>query len=82
MRRAALALWLLSAPALAAPAEPQAGPQIARLEVEIVNLSGALEEASAAGQVERVTELGAAYTRAEADLEALMLQWEELLVSD
>ncbi|MCC6905429.1 MAG: ABC-F family ATP-binding cassette domain-containing protein [Anaerolineae bacterium] len=60
----------------------QVEEQIARLEVEIVNLSGALEEASAAGQVERVTELGAAYTRTEADLEALMLQWEELLVSD
>jgi ATP-binding cassette subfamily F protein 3 len=50
------------------------------LEVEMVNLTGALEAASAAGNVEEVTQLGAAYRDVEAELDALMLKWETLLI--
>ncbi len=51
MRRAALALWLLSAPALAAPAEPLAAPQIARLEVGIFCALQAMDRMPAPGTV-------------------------------
>jgi hypothetical protein len=36
-------------------------------------------EASAAGNIERVRQLGEAYNRAEADLHAAMVEWERLL---
>jgi len=52
--------------------------EINRLEVELVNLSGALEAASAAGDVGEVARLGEAYSRAEVDLDALMREWETL----
>jgi ATP-binding cassette subfamily F protein 3 len=52
--------------------------EINRLEVELVNLSGALESASAAGDVDEVARLGEAYSQAESDLETLMLEWEAL----
>ncbi|MBN1123164.1 MAG: ABC-F family ATP-binding cassette domain-containing protein [Anaerolineae bacterium] len=52
--------------------------EINRLEVELVNLSGALESASAAGDVDEVARLGEAYSQAESDLDTLMLEWEAL----
>jgi ATP-binding cassette subfamily F protein 3 len=52
--------------------------EINRLEVELVNLSGALEAASAAGDVDKVARLGEAYSQAESDLETLILEWETL----
>ncbi len=52
---------------------------IHRLEIELVNLSGALEAASSAGDVVEVTRLGGQYTRIEAELDALMGEWESLL---
>jgi ATP-binding cassette subfamily F protein 3 len=54
--------------------------EINRLEVELVNLSGALEAASAAGDVDEVARLGEAYRQAEADLDTLMQEWEALAV--
>lgn len=50
------------------------------LEIEMVNLTGALEAASAKGDVAEVTRLGEQYTRTEAELETLMNEWEDLLV--
>jgi hypothetical protein len=47
----------------------------------MVNLTGALESASAAGNVSEVARLGTAYTGAEAELNALMTEWEDLLVA-
>ncbi len=49
------------------------------LEVRLVNLSGELGEASAAGAVERVRELGEAYTAAETKLNAALEEWEHLM---
>ncbi len=54
--------------------------QIHRLEVEMVNLTGALEEASSNGNVAEVARLGEAYSRTEAQLNGLMGEWETLLV--
>lgn len=52
---------------------------INELEVKLVNLSGELGEASSAGQVDRVRELGEAYTQAEDQLNAALSEWEALL---
>ena len=52
---------------------------INELEVRLVNLSGELGEASAAGEVERVRALGEAYTAAEAELNAALEEWEHLM---
>lgn len=49
------------------------------LEVRLVNLSGELGDASAAGEVDRVRELGEAYTTAEAELNAALEEWEYLM---
>jgi ATP-binding cassette subfamily F protein 3 len=49
------------------------------LEVRLVNLSGELGDASAAGEVDRVRELGEAYTAAEAELNAALEEWEYLM---
>ncbi len=54
---------------------------IHRLEIDLVNLSGALEVASAAGQVEEVASLGQQYAETEAKLAALMDEWEMLIAS-
>jgi ATP-binding cassette subfamily F protein 3 len=53
--------------------------EIHKLEMQLVQLSGDLGAASEAGQVDRVRELGAAYAAAQAELDAKMLEWEELL---
>jgi ATP-binding cassette subfamily F protein 3 len=55
--------------------------RIDKLEVELVNLRGALESASQAGRVDEVTELGMAYSQAERDLDALLEEWETLVVA-
>jgi ATP-binding cassette subfamily F protein 3 len=57
----------------------QVEDRIHYLEVELVNLSGALEEASASGNVAEVIQLGSAYTSAEDELNTLMEEWEVLL---
>jgi ATP-binding cassette subfamily F protein 3 len=51
------------------------------LEISLVNLSGELEEATQAGDMNRVSKAGAAYSQAEADLNILLAEW-ETLVSD
>ena len=56
--------------------------RIEALEVKLVDLSGAIGEASAAGDAGSVHDLGQQYTQAEADLEAAMLEWEDLLAQD
>ncbi len=53
--------------------------EIHRLEMQLVQLSGDLGEASEAGQVDRVRELGEAYTAAQSELDAKMQEWETLL---
>jgi len=55
--------------------------QIHKLELQLVQLSGDLGAASQAGQVDKVRELGAAYTSAQAELDAKMSEWEELLAT-
>ncbi len=57
----------------------QVEQRIHELEIRLVNLSGELGEASAAGAVERVADLGAAYNIIEADLNAALEEWELLL---
>ncbi len=54
--------------------------RIEELEIRLVDLSGAIGEASGAGDAGRVAELGEEYARTEADLEAAMQEWEDLLV--
>jgi len=81
-------------PAPATPAQPARQPMSAYernrrlaqveklindLEVRLVNLSGELGDASAAGEVDRVRELGEAYTTAEAELNAALEEWEYLM---
>ncbi|MCC7209374.1 MAG: ABC-F family ATP-binding cassette domain-containing protein [Anaerolineae bacterium] len=51
------------------------------LEVRMVEISGELEAASGAGQVDRVRELGEAYTATQAEIDARMEEWETLLAS-
>ncbi|MEP7288812.1 MAG: ABC-F family ATP-binding cassette domain-containing protein [Chloroflexota bacterium] len=53
--------------------------QIHALELKLVELSGDLGAASEAGKVDQVRELGEAYAAAEAELEAMMNEWETLL---
>jgi ATP-binding cassette, subfamily F, member 3 len=52
---------------------------ISKLEMRLVELSGELEAASAAGKVDRVRQLGDQYTAAQAELEQRMQEWEDLL---
>jgi len=56
--------------------------QIHRLEVQLVDLSGELGEASAAGAVDRVRALGEIYADTEGKLDHAMQEWETLLESD
>lgn len=51
---------------------------IHQLEQQISQLSDDLESASAAGQVNRVRELSAAYNQTQAELDARMIEWEQL----
>ncbi|MBN2471454.1 MAG: ABC-F family ATP-binding cassette domain-containing protein, partial [Anaerolineae bacterium] len=55
---------------------------IEKLEVRLVNLSGDIGEASAAGNADRVHRLGEDYARTERELEAALEEWEALLVED
>ncbi len=55
---------------------------IHKLEIDLVNLSGALEVASAAGNVGEVTGLGESYAWTEKELDRLMEEWETLQLSD
>ncbi|MFC1960128.1 ribosomal protection-like ABC-F family protein [Chloroflexota bacterium] len=50
------------------------------LEVKLVNLSGEIGAASAAGDAFLVQELGVDYNRTESDLESALAEWESLLV--
>jgi hypothetical protein len=52
---------------------------IQTLEVQLVQLSGDLGAASAAGQVDRVRVLGESYTATQSQLDAKMVEWESLL---
>jgi ATP-binding cassette subfamily F protein 3 len=52
--------------------------EIQRLEGELAALTGALETASANGNVTEVTRLGETYRRIEAALNAHMIEWEDL----
>lgn len=56
--------------------------RIEALEVRLVDLSGAIGEASAAGDAARVHNLGQDYARAEQELEAALAEWEALMVED
>ncbi|GAB4470560.1 MAG: ABC-F family ATP-binding cassette domain-containing protein [Anaerolineae bacterium] len=56
--------------------------RIHQTEINLVNLSGAIEQASAAGDVEQVSRLGRDYSRAEAELAELMARWESLLAGE
>jgi ATP-binding cassette subfamily F protein 3 len=83
------------APTASAPAKPKPSmsprerekrtaaieDQIHKLEVKLVELSGDLGVASQKGEVDKVRELGEAYTAAQAELEAKMNEWETLLES-
>jgi len=51
---------------------------IAHLEAQLADLSGDLERAGQAGDVERVRRLGADYARLEAELEARLAEWAEV----
>ncbi|MBN1427989.1 MAG: ABC-F family ATP-binding cassette domain-containing protein [Anaerolineae bacterium] len=53
---------------------------IHKLEIDLVNLSGALEAASAAGDAGRVGKLGEEYTWTEREIERLMGEWEQLAI--
>lgn len=55
---------------------------IHQVEIELVNLNGAIEEASLAGDTKEVAQLGEAYTDAETRLDALMEEWEMLLIEE
>lgn len=57
----------------------QVEEEIERLEAEMVNLSGALEAASTAGDVAEVARLGSTYAQTQAQLEMLFAEWERLL---
>ncbi len=56
--------------------------RIEALEVRLVDLSGAIGEASAAGDAARVRDLGQDYARAEQELETALAEWEALMVED
>jgi ATP-binding cassette subfamily F protein 3 len=53
--------------------------RIHELEIRLVELSGELGDASAAGAVDRVRDLGEAYTTAENQLDGALREWETLL---
>lgn len=53
--------------------------EIGKLELALVELSGALGEASAKGQVDKVRELGQKYNDTQAAVESKMTEWENLL---
>jgi ATP-binding cassette subfamily F protein 3 len=53
--------------------------RIHKLEIRLVELSGELGEASAAGAVDRVRDLGETYNATEGELEHAMHEWEALL---
>jgi len=53
---------------------------IHQLEVKLVDLSGMVEAASSGGEVDRVRQLGQEYAATESRLNALMEEWEDLLV--
>jgi ATP-binding cassette subfamily F protein uup len=57
----------------------QVEDQIHALEAEVARLEAAIGEASVQGDSDRVSALGEAYTRAEADLHSAMEDWEMLL---
>jgi ATP-binding cassette, subfamily F, member 3 len=57
----------------------QVEERIHKLEIDMVNLSGALEAASASGNVAEVTRLGNAYTSTDEELNTLLSEWELLL---
>jgi ATP-binding cassette subfamily F protein 3 len=59
---------------------PQVEEAIHKLEISLVNLSGALESASAAGNVTDVTRLGEDYAWTEREIERLMEEWESLAI--
>jgi ATP-binding cassette subfamily F protein 3 len=52
---------------------------IHELEIRLVNLSGELGDASAAGAVDKVRSLGETYTTTETQLNAALAEWEDLL---
>ena len=53
--------------------------QILELEAKVEEIGTAIADASAGGDAGRVSNLGAAYTQAEADLQAAMEEWERLV---
>ena len=53
---------------------------IHQLEIKLVDLSGMVEAASSGGEVDRVRQLGQEYAATESRLNALMEEWEDLLV--
>jgi ATP-binding cassette subfamily F protein 3 len=53
--------------------------RIHELEIRLVELSGELGDASSAGAVDRVRDLGEAYTAAESQLDSALREWETLL---
>ena len=53
--------------------------KIHQLEIRLVELSGELGDASTAGAVDRVRDLGEAYTAAEGQLDRALREWETLL---
>ncbi len=53
--------------------------QILELEAKVEEIGTAIADASAGGDAGRVSKLGAEYTRAEADLQAAMEEWERLV---
>jgi ATP-binding cassette, subfamily F, member 3 len=53
--------------------------KIHELEIRLVELSGELGDASTAGAVDRVRDLGEAYTAAEGQLDRALQEWEALL---
>ncbi|NDJ36674.1 MAG: ABC-F family ATP-binding cassette domain-containing protein [Chloroflexi bacterium] len=52
---------------------------IHKLEVELVDIKGGLQQASEAGDVARVSDLGKAYSETQAALDELMEEWEWLV---
>jgi hypothetical protein len=52
--------------------------EIAQLEQRLKEIEGALEEASAATDLERITALGAEYEEARATLDTLYTTWQDM----
>ncbi len=53
--------------------------KILALETQLEQIITAIEESSTAGDAKKVSELGAAYTQTEADLQTVMAEWELLV---